>query len=104
MKTDFNLLSVIEETVELFTGPADAKGVNLTALVADAVPLAVSGDRGRIRQVLTNVIGNAIKFTDHGEVSVRATLGQEEGDTVVVRVAVSDTGIGISGEGAGAAV
>ena len=95
---DFDLRSTIEDVLELLAARAHAKDLELVALVDHALPRTVAGDAGRIRQVLTNLVGNAIKFTDHGEVSVRATLKHEDDDTVLVRVAVTDSGIGISAD------
>ena len=96
--TDFNLYGATEQAVDLLAERAHAQGVELTVRFDQAVPLAVAGDPGRLRQVLTNLIGNAVKFTEHGAVSVQVGVEQEDDDTVLVRVAVSDTGIGISGE------
>ena len=95
---DFDLHSSLEEVLGLLAEKAHAKDLDLVALVDPAVPRSVAGDPGRIRQVLTNLVDNAIKFTEHGEVAVRATLEHEDQDTVLVRVAVTDTGIGISTE------
>ena len=95
---DFDLHTTLEEVLGLLAEKAHAKGLELVALVDHAVPRSVAGDPGRIQQVLTNLVGNAIKFTDHGEVAVRATVEQEDDDTVLVRMAVTDTGIGITAE------
>ena len=95
---DFDLHTSLEEVLGLLAEKAHAKDLELVALVDPAVPRSVAGDPGRIRQVLTNLVDNAIKFTEHGEVGVRATLEHEDQDTALVRVAVTDTGIGISTE------
>ena len=93
---DFDLRAVVEEVDDLLAERAHAKGLELAALVASEVPTAVVGDPGRVRQVLTNLVGNAIKFTAAGEVVVRAELVEQDAQDVLVRLAVSDTGIGIA--------
>ncbi|HEY3174484.1 MAG TPA: response regulator [Candidatus Polarisedimenticolia bacterium] len=92
---DFDLRAMVEETVELVAERAHAKGLELTCLINHDVPTALRGDPGRLRQVLTNLVDNAIKFTEQGEVIVRLKLGEEDASTVGVRFEVTDTGIGI---------
>ena len=75
---------------------AHVKGVELTVWVDEQVPAVVRGDAGRLRQVLTNLISNAVKFTAAGEVSVRVGVDESGGDRLLVRAEVSDTGIGIA--------
>ena len=89
------LTTAIESTVELLAERAHEKRVELASLVYSDLPTALRGDPGRLRQVLTNLIGNALKFTEFGEVVVRATKESENDDSVVVRFTISDTGIGI---------
>jgi PAS domain S-box-containing protein len=93
--TPFRLRDAVGDTLKAMALKAHAKGLELTCDVRPDVPDALVGDAGRLRQVLTNLIGNAVKFTATGEVSVRAERVPEPGDGVRVRFAVADTGIGI---------
>jgi two-component system sensor histidine kinase/response regulator len=93
---DFDLREVVEDTVDVLAHQAHKKGLELTALVDDALPPLVRGDRGRFRQVLLNLLSNAVKFTEAGEVSVRVTPEAQPDGHVLLNVAVRDTGIGIA--------
>jgi signal transduction histidine kinase/CheY-like chemotaxis protein len=95
---DFSPKYVTEEAVELFAEAAANKGIELILDVETDVPGHVVGDPGRLRQILLNLVGNAIKFTDEGEVVVRATHLDTKGPGVLLRFEVSDTGIGLSAE------
>src|SRR4029077_17171001 len=92
---DFSLRDCLDETVRILAVRAHGKGLELVCHVVPGVPDAVVGDPGRLRQVLFNLIGNAIKFTESGEVVVRVESEAPVGDQVEIRFAVSDTGIGI---------
>jgi two-component system, sensor histidine kinase and response regulator len=94
-RVPFDLLETVENTVELLAEQSEAKGLELALWTDTDVPRWVRGDSGRIRQVLTNLLGNAIKFTGQGEVLVRVTCEARSESEVEVRVAVSDTGIGV---------
>ncbi|MBK7949759.1 MAG: response regulator [Deltaproteobacteria bacterium] len=92
----FDLRRAVEETCALLAGQAHAKGLELTCFIPVDVPLELRGDPTRLRQILLNLIGNAIKFTTDGHVSVRVST-REEGDGVLrLRCEVEDTGIGVS--------
>jgi PAS domain S-box-containing protein len=95
---DFDLKSAVGGAVELLTEGAHEKKLAFASLIDKEVPTALRGDPGRLRQVLTNLIGNAIKFTQHGQVTVRAEKESETDEIVVIRFTISDTGIGISQE------
>ncbi|MCP9450915.1 MAG: response regulator, partial [Nitrospira sp.] len=92
---DFNLRDTVEDTLAQFAQQADAKKLELTGLVHANVPIALRGDPSRLRQVLTNLIGNALKFTQQGEVSLQVFLEEDSPDRVAIRFDVTDSGIGI---------
>ncbi|MCL4692596.1 MAG: response regulator [Candidatus Hydrogenedentes bacterium] len=92
---DFDLRIAIEEVLDLLAVRAQEKGLEIASLVEPGVPSRVKGDPGRLRQILINLVSNAIKFTEHGEVIIHATLDQESEHLSTIRFAVTDTGIGI---------
>lgn len=95
---DFDLRRTVEDLLELFAEPAGAKGIEFAGLVSAEVPTWVTGDPGRLRQILTNLVSNAIKFTDMGEITIRAQLAEETTADVLIRFEAQDTGIGIPPE------
>ena len=95
---DFDLRMAVEDVVALFAEHAHDKGLELASLVDYDVPTALRGDPGRIRQILTNLVGNAIKFTEEGEVVLHAELAEEDAEGATVLISVRDTGIGIAEE------
>ena len=95
---DFNLHSVFEGTLELLASRCQEKEIEMAGLIESSVPTRLRGDAGRIRQVLTNLVGNAIKFTDVGEVTARVSCDMEKEQECELRFKVTDTGMGISPE------
>jgi PAS domain S-box-containing protein len=95
---DFELRPVIEGVLESLAESAYKKGLEIIAPIYANVPHWVAGDPGRLRQVLVNLVGNAVKFTDKGEVAVSVTCVESNATETMVHFAISDTGIGISTE------
>ena len=95
---NFDLRNHVEELIELIAVNAHRKGLEFICQIDDDIPAGVTGDPGRLRQVLTNLIGNAIKFTEQGEIFVHVFLREENQDGILLGFEVSDTGIGIPPE------
>jgi len=95
---DFDLRAIVEGSVELLAEQAHRKAIELASLVYQDLPRGLRGDPGRLRQVLMNLLSNAVKFTDRGEVVLRATKERDLDSDVLVRFAVTDTGIGLNEE------
>lgn len=93
---EFNLRNVMEEIVESFSGIADKKGLSLVLSCQPDMPRRIIGDVGRVRQILINLVENAIKFSHKGTVTVKATRAGETAGSVSIRFVVRDQGIGIS--------
>jgi PAS domain S-box-containing protein len=98
-RMDFNLQSAVEDVVELLAPQAFGKGLEFTCSLPAEMSLNLHGDAGRLRQVLLNLIGNAIKFTERGEVTVSVRAVEETATDVLLRFVVRDTGIGITPQG-----
>lgn len=92
---DFDLRSMIESVGEMLAIKAEEKNLEFSLLIYQKVPVFIKGDPGRIRQVLMNLGGNAIKFTEKGEVFLSVSLVSETEDTALIRFEMEDTGIGI---------
>jgi signal transduction histidine kinase/CheY-like chemotaxis protein/PAS domain-containing protein/HPt (histidine-containing phosphotransfer) domain-containing protein len=93
---DFHLRTTVEDVLSQFAERAQRKGLEITGLVHAAVPNALRGDPGRLRQVLTNFVGNAIKFTEVGEITLQAFLESDSPSGVTIRFEITDSGIGIN--------
>jgi two-component system, sensor histidine kinase and response regulator len=92
---EFDLREAVEDVCEMLAPQAHGKGLELTAFIDDDVPATVSGDRGRLRQVVTNLVSNAVKFTHRGDVSVRVEVVERGAGESKLRFEIADSGIGI---------
>jgi two-component system, sensor histidine kinase len=97
-QVDFNLRDLLNQTTRLWRGPARAKGLKLRVEGAATIPAAVRGDPMRVRQVLNNLISNAMKFTETGSITLRLNAWTEEPGGHAVLIAVEDTGPGMTAE------
>jgi two-component system sensor histidine kinase/response regulator len=98
---DVDVREVVEDVVGLLAAQAQSKGLEIAASIDSDVPTTLRGDAGRLRQILLNLVGNAVKFTAHGEVVVRARIQNQPhpaADQVLVGFEVSDTGVGVTPE------
>ena len=94
----FDLAEMLSTSMKSLAAPAHEKGLELTLTLREDVPATLVGDAGRLRQVLTNLVGNAIKFTEHGEVAVTVETQSASEDNIGLHFAVRDTGIGVPPE------
>ena len=94
-KIDYGLRELIEDTVKIMSVRAKEKGLTQTITIGSEIPDAVVGDPTRMRQILINLMGNAIKFTEHGEIGIKVTREKSEAEGISLLFSVSDTGIGI---------
>ena len=93
---DFDIESSIEEIADILAKPAHSKGIEIATFIYPDIPKHLQGDISRLRQILLNLTNNAIKFTEQGEVIIEVGLESESANSVILRFAVIDTGIGIS--------
>jgi two-component system sensor histidine kinase/response regulator len=93
---DFNLVETVESTLDLLSETAHGKGVEFACEITPNVQARLRGDAGRLRQILTNLVSNAIKFTEKGEVVVRLSIASQTETHATMRFEIEDTGIGIS--------
>ena len=92
---DFDLRTTVEDVTDMLAVRVTEKGLEFSCLIDPDVPAMVRGDPGRLRQILINLAGNAVKFTEEGEIHIRVGLAEESKDRATVRFSVTDTGIGI---------
>lgn len=97
-RIEFGLRNTVEEAIELFAEPAGHKGLELTCFLPEDLPDSVIGDPVRLRQILLNLLGNAVKFTARGEVTVSVRLLTQSAQALMLKFEVTDTGIGIAPE------
>ena len=97
-RTEIDIHTIINSVAATLSPGAEAKGLHLHVYISPEVPIHLYGDGDRLKQILFNLIGNAIKFTDQGSITVTMMLHDIDDETVHVRISVRDTGIGISGE------
>ncbi len=95
---DFNLNTLIDDIADLMSQAANSKGLEVITLVENNVPTYLNGDPGRIRQIITNLVNNAIKFTFHGQVFINVRLAKSEGSEYFINFNIVDSGIGIEQE------
>jgi PAS domain S-box-containing protein len=95
-RVPFDLRTTVEDVLELLAVSAHQKGLELNGLIDAAVPTVVIGDPGRLRQILVNLVGNAIKFTERGEVLVQVMPIEDEASSIRLRLEVIDTGVGMT--------
>ncbi|MEO5328526.1 MAG: PAS domain-containing protein [Magnetococcus sp. THC-1_WYH] len=96
---DFSPVTVVEGSAELMAGQTGQKGLVLETFISPKIPQTLRGDPGRLRQMLLNLISNAVKFTEKGAITVKARMETDSPDRAVVRFMVEDTGIGLSKQG-----
>ncbi len=95
---DFDLRTALEESLELLAEKVGEKPLELVGLVLANVPTALRGDPGRLRQIFMNLVGNAIKFTEQGEVTVQVQCQEDTPESALIKVEISDTGLGMTPE------
>ncbi|USX17419.1 response regulator [Oxalobacteraceae bacterium OTU3CAMAD1] len=94
----FNFRDLLDDIDNVFSPQAQAKGIRMELAIANDIPVAIHGDPNRLRQVIFNLLGNAVKFTESGKITVKVAVVQEDTQTVGLRFEVHDTGIGVSNE------
>jgi len=95
---NFNLWDLLDDIHTVYTPQAEAKNILLHFDIANDIPVAICGDPNRLRQIMANLLGNALKFTDHGRILAKVRVASEDNQAVMLRFEVHDTGIGISRE------
>jgi PAS domain S-box-containing protein len=97
-EVDFNLLNIMESCATAFEFEAQKKGLSVLCTISSNVNLLLIGDPGRLRQILTNLIGNALKFTENGTIEINCITESEQEESCVLRISIKDSGIGIAKE------
>ena len=95
---DFNLWDLLDDINNVYTPQAQGKDIALDFEIANNIPIAICGDPNRLRQIMANLLGNAIKFTDQGRILAKVQVAREDQQAVALRFEVHDTGIGVARE------
>ncbi len=95
-KIDFSFFDLLDEVLDLFRERARSKGIYLRIYMGEHIPSRICSDPTRIRQIFINVVGNAVKFTDEGGITIQVTAHPEKDKTIKFKVAIRDTGVGVS--------
>ena len=98
---NFNLWDLLDDINNVYTPQAQAKGIGLDFDIANNIPISICGDPNRLRQIMANLLGNAIKFTEQGRILAKVQVTREDQQAVALRFEVHDTGIGVSREARG---
>jgi signal transduction histidine kinase/CheY-like chemotaxis protein/HPt (histidine-containing phosphotransfer) domain-containing protein len=98
---NFNLWDLLDDIHTVYTPQAEGKGIAMHFDIANDIPVAICGDPNRLRQIMANLLGNAIKFTNQGRILARVRIASEDNQAVMLRFEVHDTGIGISRDARG---
>ncbi len=98
---NFNLWDLLDDINNVYTPQAQNKGIGLDFDISNNIPISICGDPNRLRQIMANLLGNAIKFTDHGRILAKVQVTREDPQSVALRFEVHDTGIGVSREARG---
>jgi signal transduction histidine kinase/DNA-binding response OmpR family regulator/HPt (histidine-containing phosphotransfer) domain-containing protein len=98
---NFNLWDLLDDIHTVYTPQAEAKNIEMHFDIANDIPVAICGDPNRLRQIMANLLGNAIKFTNEGRILARVRIASEDNQAVMLRFEVHDTGIGISRDARG---
>jgi signal transduction histidine kinase/DNA-binding response OmpR family regulator/HPt (histidine-containing phosphotransfer) domain-containing protein len=98
---NFNLWDLLDDIHTVYTPQAESKNIALHFDIANDIPVAICGDPNRLRQIMANLLGNAIKFTNEGRILAKVRIASEDNQAVMLRFEVHDTGIGISREARG---
>jgi PAS domain S-box-containing protein len=91
----FDLYTVIEDTVEMLSVRANEKNLELICFINPDIPSSVSGDAGRLKQIVYNLVGNAIKFSEHGEIAIHTEMLENNDNSILIKSSITDKGIGI---------
>jgi PAS domain S-box-containing protein len=94
----FDLYSVIEDTIEMLSVRANEKNLELVCFIDPNIPQSVMGDAGRLKQIVYNLVGNAIKFSEHGDIYIHTEMIENNEDSIDIKISISDKGIGIPQE------